>query len=151
MLAAQGKAASAVNPYAQQGLQAQTQLTNNLAQGFNPGDLASEQGYQFRLNQGLDAQNKSLAAQGLGQSGAALKAAQEYGQGFAQQEYGNAYDRWLQQNSQLSDVAGTGYSAAGALGNTYANQGQIQSDALIYGADRKAKTIAEILAGLGYK
>lgn len=151
MLAAQGKAASAVNPYAEQGLQAQTQLTNNLAAGFNPGDLASEKGYQFRLNQGLDAQNKSLAAQGMGQSGAALKAAQEYGQGFAQQEYGNAYDRWLQQNQQLAGVGGTGYNAANAVGNIYGNQGQIQSDALIYSADRKNKTIAEILAGLGYK
>lgn len=151
LLASQGRAEQAMNPYAQQGLQAQTQLTDNLAKGFNPGDLASDPGYQFRLNQGLDAQNRSFAAQGMSQSGAALKAAQEYGQGFAGQEYGNAYDRWLQQNSQLAGVGNQGYNAAGSLGNIYGAQGQTRSDAALYGADQKNKTIAEILAGLGYK
>lgn len=151
LLASQGRAEQVMNPYAQQGLQAQTQLTGNLAKGFNPGDLASDPGYQFRLNQGLDAQNRSFAAQGMSQSGAALKAAQEYGQGFAGQEYGNAYDRWLQQNSQLAGVGNQGYNAAASLGNIYGAQGQTRSDAALYGADQKNKTIAEILAGLGYK
>lgn len=151
MLAAQGKSAQAINPYAQQGLQAQTQLTNNLAQGFNPGDLSSDPGYQFRLNQGLDAQNRSLAAQGLSQSGGALKAAQEYGQGFAAQEYGNAYDRWLQQNSQLAGVGNTGYNAASSLGDIYGNTGNINAAATLSSAEQKNKTIAEILAGLGYR
>ena len=150
LLASQGKAERVLNPYQQQGLQAQTQLTNNLSEGFNPGDLTSDPGYQFRLNQGNEALNRSLAAQGMGQSGAALKAAQEYGQGMAATEYGNAYDRWLQQNQQLAGVGGQGANVAGALGGIYSNTGNVQSDALLVGADRKAKTLQEILAGLGY-
>lgn len=150
MLAAQGKASAAINPYSQQGLQAQTQLTQNLQEGFNPGDLTSDPGYQFRLSQGQDALNKSLAAQGLGQSGAALKAAQDYGQGLAATEYGNAYDRWLNQNSQLAGVGGQGYNAASQLGNIYGNTANTLASSVQAQAANKNKTIQEILAGLGY-
>lgn len=149
LLSATSRAENALNPYAQSGLAAQQQLSDNLAQGFNPGDLSQDQGYQFRLKQGMDALNNSYAAQGLGQSGAALKAAQEYGQGFAQQEYGNAYDRWLQQNSQLSGVAGTGANTAQSLGGIYGDAGNVQANYLQQEAERKNKRIADILAGLG--
>lgn len=150
LLSATGRAEAALNPYSRTGLQAQNQLSENLSRGFNPGDLANDPGYQFRLNQGLQAQNKSLAAQGMGQSGAALKAAQEYGQGFAAQEYGNAYDRWLAQNQQLAGVGGTGYDAAGALSNVYGQTGNVNATAIQQAAERKNKTIADVLAGLGY-
>lgn len=131
------------NPYNEMGLKAQTQLSNNLSEGFNPGDLTSDPGYQFRLKQGQDALNASLAAQGLSESGPALKAAQEYGQNFAANEYSNAYDRWLQQNSQLSGVGSQGLQTAAATGNTMGNYYQQE-------AERKNKRISEILAGLGY-
>lgn len=150
MLDAQGRAESALNPYSQLGLSAQNQLAGNLSSGFNPGDLASDPGYQFRLQQGQDALNKSLAAQGLGQSGQALKAAQEYGQGFAQQEYDNAYNRWLQQNQQLAGVGSQGLGTAQALGGIYADTGNIQAASTLGDAERQNKRIAEILAGLGY-
>lgn len=133
---------AAVQPYQQMGLQAQQQLSGNLAEGFDPGDLTNDQGYQFRLNQGMDALNSQLAAQGLGQSGAALKAAQEYGQGFAQNEYGNAYDRWLQQNQQLGNLGGQGLAPATDIGN-------INSATTLAQSDAKNRRIAEILSGLG--
>lgn len=132
-----------IQPYNEIGLGAQKQLSENLSAGFNPGDLTKDPGYQFRLQQGLDAQNASLAAQGLSQSGGALKAAQEYGQNFAANEYSNAYDRWLAQNSQLGGVGNQGLQTAAATGNTLGNYYQQQ-------AERKNRRISEILSGLGY-
>lgn len=132
-----------IKPYNEMGLKAQQQLSDNLSAGFNPGDLSQDPGYQFRLGQGQNALNSTLAAQGMGQSGAALKAAQEYGQGFAQNEYSNAYDRWAQQNSQLSGLGAQGLQTAGDVGNVQGNYYQQQ-------AERKNKRISEILAGLGY-
>jgi hypothetical protein len=151
MLEATGRAESALQPYSQTGLAAQNQLAGNLEAGFNPGDLTADPGYQFRLQQGMDAQQKALAAQGLGSSGQAIKAATEYGQGMAATEYGNAYDRWLQQNQQLAGVGNTGYNAATGLGNIYADTGNVQAAYGLSDAERKNKRISEILAGLGYK
>lgn len=62
---------------------------------FNPKDLASTPGYQFALTQGLKSTNNSLAAQGLGLSGAQAKGLSQYATGLADQTYGNQYDRAL--------------------------------------------------------
>lgn len=132
---------SSIAPYRKMGLAAQEQLFGNLSAGFNPGDLSTDPGYQFRLKQGQDALNASLAAQGMGQSGAAMKAAQEYGQGFAADEYSNAYDRWLSQNQQLSGLGDQGLATAAASGNTLAAYQQQKAEA-------KNRRISEILSAL---
>ena len=64
-------------------------------QQFDPRsvDVTQDPGYQFRLQQGMDAAMGSQAARGLSQSGGALKELQNYGQGLASQEYGNVYNR----------------------------------------------------------
>jgi len=78
-------------------------------QALNPADyrfaptsgqqvLNDDPGYQFRMNEGMKAINASAAAKGGLQSGAALKAAQQYGQGLASQEYGASYGRALGRN-----------------------------------------------------
>ncbi len=60
--------------------------------------LAQTPGYQFALNQGLQATQNSNAAQGLGVSGAALKGAANYATGLAnntyQQQYQNALSNY---------------------------------------------------------
>lgn len=65
--------------------------------------------YQFRLGEGLKALDRQAAARGGLISGGALKAAQRYGQDFASQEFGNAYNR-------LASMAGLGQTATGAMG-----------------------------------
>jgi hypothetical protein len=65
--------------------------------------------YQFRLGEGLKALDRQAAARGGLISGGALKAAQRYGQDFASQEFGNAYNR-------LASMAGIGQTATGAMG-----------------------------------
>lgn len=63
--------------------------------------------YQFRLGEGLKALDRQAAARGGLISGGALKAAQRYGQEFASNEFGNAYNR-------LASMAGLGQTATGA-------------------------------------
>lgn len=52
-------------------------------------------GYQFRVNQGLQALQQSRAAQGLLRSGDTAKSLIEFGQNTASQEYQNVFNRAL--------------------------------------------------------
>lgn len=58
--------------------------------------MKNDPGYQFRLNQGLQALQQSAAAQGLLRTGGTLKNIEDYGQNTASQEYQNVYNRALQ-------------------------------------------------------
>lgn len=74
-------------------------------------------GYQFRLNQGMNALNSGYAGVGAIKSGAAMKAATEYGQNFASGEFNNYL-------GALGNQQGVGLSAASAqagVGQNYAN------------------------------
>lgn len=80
-------------------------------------------GYQFRLNEGMDALNSGYAGAGVIRSGAAMKAAQEYGQNFASNEFGNYM-------GYLANQQGVGLSGASALagvGQSYANNVSAQN------------------------
>jgi hypothetical protein len=66
--------------------------------------LAMDPGYQFRLNEGMNALNTGFASRGMLHSGAAAKSALQYGQNYASNEFGNAYNR-------LSALAGVGQTA----------------------------------------
>lgn len=74
-------------------------------------------GYQFRLGEGMNALNSGYAGSGILQSGDALRAAQEYGQNFASNEFGN-YMGYLS-NQQGVGLAGT--SALAGVGQNYVN------------------------------
>ncbi len=145
LLAAQGRAKAAMAPYSQLGLEAQRTVAGNLQEGFDPGDLASDPGYQFRLSQGNEQLQRGLAAQGMSGSGAALRAAQELGQGMAAQQYNDAYSQWLQRNSQLAGVGASGQQAAGDIANIYGNQGNIQANKTLAQSNTIADTMANVL------
>jgi hypothetical protein len=66
--------------------------------------------YQFRLGEGMKALERNAAARGGLISGGALKAAQRYGQDYASQEFGNAYNR-------LAAMAGIGQTSSTNMGN----------------------------------
>ena len=67
-------------------------------------------GYQWQLGQGLRAVDAGAAASGMLRSGATLKAEQSFGQGLANTDFGNYWNR-LQQLSQ------NGLTAAGGIAN----------------------------------
>jgi hypothetical protein len=71
--------------------------------------LAASPGYKFMLDQGNQQLDRAQAARGGFFSGAALKAAQDYGSGLANQTAQNYYQ-------QLANTMGTGLGAAGQYG-----------------------------------
>ncbi|HSZ51343.1 MAG TPA: hypothetical protein VK801_07215 [Caulobacteraceae bacterium] len=111
-------------PYIQAGDAANTALQGFLGIGADPAasqkalsNYLNSTGYQFDLNQGLNAVETSKAAQGLLGSGSTLQALDSFATGKANQ-YGQQYEQNLQ------NVAGTGQAAASALagqGQSYAN------------------------------
>lgn len=123
----------------QQRLQAYQPYVNA---SFNPGDLTQDPGYQFRLEQGTDAINRSLGARGKVFSGEALKAAQDYGQGLADSTYNDAYNRWLRQNAQNIGVADS-------ISGVYDDQGDVRANADILGANSINRTLSNLLRGYG--
>ena len=64
--------------------------------GYGPFNYQADPGYAFRMKEGLNAMNATAAARGGLISGNALKAGQVYGQEMGSQEYGNAFNRYLQ-------------------------------------------------------
>ena len=93
--------------------------------------------YQFQLKQGQQALDRSAAARGMGASGAQMKAAQQYGQGLASQEYDKQYNRATSEfgdyYNRLAGLATGGQQAAntlGSYGNQYANAGSNTLDSL---------------------
>lgn len=122
------RGAAAYAPYQQFGEEA----TNRYAtlMGLRPGagsgslmamptmaQLQMDPSYKFQFDQGMKALNQSMAAKGLGMSGSMVKGAQQFGQGLASTNYGNAFNRFMQnrqnQIAMLQGGVGTGLTAAG--------------------------------------
>lgn len=57
---------------------------------------ARDPGYQWRLQQGLEATQNAAVARRMGMSGNTLAALNNYAQGAASQEFNNSYNRYLQ-------------------------------------------------------
>jgi hypothetical protein len=77
-----------------------------LSQQERLGYFQESPGYQYQLDQGIGAIDRSAASQGMLQSGNTMKEVQQYGQNLANQEYGNYIDSLLGQlgYAQQADV-----------------------------------------------
>lgn len=117
----------------------------------------SNPAYQFQLKQGQQALDRSSAARGMGYSGAQMKAAQEYGQGLASQQYDKEYNRasgeFGDYFNRLAGLAQGGQQAAGSMaqaggqyasnaGNTFANLSNAQTGILGQQANARASGYA---------
>ncbi len=60
-------------------------------------DVLKDPGFQFRMDQGRKALEASAAGRGVLRSGGTLKNLMEYGQNFGSQEFGNVWNRALQE------------------------------------------------------
>lgn len=108
-------------PWRQAGIGALSDLTKGTAAGgdymrdFTAADFQADPGYAFRQQQGLRGLEASAAARGGLLSGGSGKDLVEYGQNFASQEYGNAYNRFNADRdrrfNRLSSIAGLGQTA----------------------------------------
>ncbi len=111
-------------PYINAGDTANTALQGFLGLGGDPAasskafqQFLNSTGYQFNLNQGIDAAEQNKASAGLLNSGSTLKALDTFGTGLAD-TYGQQYF------DNLSGVANRGANSANALageGQNYAN------------------------------
>lgn len=117
-------------PWRQAGGVALGQLSDPYFQKtFNPTDMESvDPGYNFRLQEGQKALERSAAAKGGLQTGGTLKAISRYGQDYASNEYQNAYNRFTNDQTnrfnRTAAVAGVGQTANNSLataGQSYAN------------------------------
>lgn len=150
-------------------LQAGGAALNKLAgmvdyQRFGQDQFQADPGYAFRLAEGQKALDRQAAARGGLISGAALKAAQRYGQEMGSQEYTNAFNRYQQERqaalNPLQSLAGVGQTAANYLGtagqqygqnigNALINQGYTAGNAGIAAANARASQYGNIGSALG--
>ena len=100
----------------------------SLTRNFGQSDFNTDPGYQFRLEQGQKAMERSQAARGGLLSGGAIKAASDYNQGMASQEYGNAFNRFQTNRANilnpLQSLSGAGQTASGVMGQAAMQGGQ---------------------------
>jgi hypothetical protein len=98
--------------------------------------FATDPGYNFRLRQGESAVNRSAAAQGGRLGASTLKALSDYNQGMASEEYGNWYQRQMQQKANEMSLANVGYGAIGNMANLDVGYGNsLASMASNYGSN----------------
>jgi hypothetical protein len=88
----------------------------NYNQRFGMDQFTADPGYAFRVSEGLKGLNANAAARGGLISGAALKAATNYGQQAGSQEYTNAFNRFMSQK----EAERTGYSDLARIGQAAA-------------------------------
>jgi hypothetical protein len=140
-----GQTQAGLQPFQQAGQRAVGQLSGLMAPGgalmqpWNQPFVAptgatefNDPGYQFRLQQGMEALQRSAAAQGNLLTGGTMKDITNYAQNYASNEYSNVYNRALTEYQQrynifqanqanqfnrLAALSGAGQTAAGQLGS----------------------------------
>ena len=128
-----GQMQDTLSPYLNAGQGGANALLQNFQPGgqlaqqfsFDPSQIANNPNYQFVLQQGTDAVQKSAAAQGGLFGGGTMKALDQYSQGLATNTINDAYSQALntfQTNHQnlfqgLTALTGVGQTAVGQLQN----------------------------------
>jgi hypothetical protein len=130
-----GTGMEALAPYLKAGNVSIEQLMSLMAPGgefnrkFSTADYQEDPGYQFRLQEGQKALERSASARGGVLGGGTLKALSGYSQGMASQEYQNAFERFQSENQarygRLTGLANIGQTATqqqNQLGEWYGGQ-----------------------------
>jgi hypothetical protein len=167
-----------LEPYRQAGLTGQNRLMEMLGLGGDTGaagygryakdfsmqDYQQDPGYAFRLSEGLKAMGHRAGARGGLISGQTMKGMEDYRQGLASQEYGNAFNRYqtnrANQLAPLGSLMSSGQAAAvgqaGQAGQYGANASNMLSQmgvntggATLAGSSAYGKAIGDIGAQFG--
>lgn len=144
-----GQANQFYQPYADFGTSSLNKLNARMPEltaSFNPtmDQLAQMPGYQFQLQQGLQAAQNGFAARGLGVSGAAMKGAAEYANGLASSNWQDSANLFFQnQNNAYNKLIGgvnIGAQAANAQSQNTVNLTGYAGNALMGQANQAANT-----------
>jgi hypothetical protein len=135
-------------PFREAGYTALKQLGDGTADGgdfnrdFTAADFVKDPGYQFRMDQGQQALERSAAARGGILNGGTLKALDRYGQDYASGEYSSAYSRFNADRDRrfgrLSQIAGIGKTATDTTDAAGANAARGVADAQISAGNARA-------------
>ena len=146
-------------PYREAGLEGFNALSSELGLGPAPSGYDGFQatpGYEFAFNEGQRAIEGSAAAGGNLRSGATMKALNDYGQGMANQEYGNHLSR-LGSFAQMGQAAAGNQAAAAqnfgnASGNALNNIGNAQAAGAIAQGNMQTGMVNNLLnaGAMGY-
>jgi hypothetical protein len=110
---------------------------------YDPNSMYQDPGYAFRMSEGMNALNRSMAARGLGVSGANIKGALKYGQNLGSQEFGAAYGRAMDEYNARLNRSNTGYNRLAALSGV----GQTANTALGSAASGYGANVGNIAMG----
>lgn len=176
------RARAAVSPWQSSGTAAVSKITNLLGlgsiktnggnyntYGWDPAnakeiqtqalaDFQTTPGYQFRMDEGMKALDRSAASRGLLRSGAQQKAINTFGQGIASEEYNNYMGNLLAVSGLGSQAASSGNATAGQLVSNAADNvfrgGAARGSGYAAGANALAGGISSgvnnIVSGLSY-
>lgn len=147
-------------PWRRAGLSALAGLRSaDFQRDFTASDFTKDPGYDFRMQEGQKALERSAAARGGSLGGASLRALARYGQDYASNEYGNAYNRFNSDRdrrfNRLSSLAGYGQSAnaanaasgahyADAAGNNWLGAANARGAAGIAGAQAWGNAVQQV-------
>lgn len=132
-----------LNPYIEGGGEAMTSLRDFVNRDEKFQFSEDDPSYQFRLQQGQQALERSAAARGSGMGGGTLKALTRYAQGAASTEYAAAFDRFRTTKndriSTLSNLAGMGLTAGSKAGDNTMGAERYAGDAGMGAAEFDAR------------
>ena len=123
-----------LDPYMQAGARATTSLEElgGPARKFTMEDLQLDPSYQFRLDEGAKALERSRAAKGVLMGGGTAKALERYSQGLASTEYAAAFDRFMRQQESrqksLTSLAELGSGASRMAAEQLGTAGRFAGD-----------------------
>ena len=110
-------------------------------------DFETSPGYQFRMDEGIKALDRSAASRGLLRSGAQQKGITDFGQNIASEEYGNYMNSLLSVSGLGSQAASSGNSTAAGLtqgaGNSILQGGIARGSGYAAGANALASGISK--------
>lgn len=120
---------------------------------FTLADFQRDPGYQFRMDEGRRGVEASAAARGGALSGGALKGLERYSQGFASNEFGNAYNRFNSDRdkrfNRLASVAGVGQTALRDVAQMGTQNATLQGELGLQGANARASGYVGVANQIG--
>jgi len=116
--------------------------TGETPDGRDFSEFFKSPGFQFRLDEGVKAVERSAASRGLLQSGAGIKAVQRFGEGLASSEFNNYFN-------QLFSLSEQGRAATTTVAGLGANAAAGQADAALGRQQARASGFLNVAQNIG--